>query len=307
VKLEEHIPISSARLKRIRWRGQRAYRLVSYPFTVRWNSPLLGDRLDYVLAGFRLPDGVPSGPSAATSDGVPVYSLIDLGPRHRRRYRVMLGEEELISSLRPADALSHALWRIVSKVEEVKDFLLIHSGSIVSSAGEGVLLPADSGSGKTTLVAGLIRAGFGFLSDEVGVIDPVTGMLHPYPRAMNFKEASLPLFRGTPLEEGDSEWGPQRYLQAEELRPGAMAASCHIGFIIEPRYRENANTEVIPLTPAASLELLWANSINLRLHGLGAFTRLCEVVKRARGYRLISGDLRQAVQAVAEITRRPSG
>jgi hypothetical protein len=304
MKVEEHIPISPARLKRMRWRGHQAYRLLSYPFFVRWNSRLLGDRLDYVLGGFRLPSGLPSRPRLPTSDVVPIYSLIDLGPRYRRRYRVMLGDEEVMSCVRLADALSHALWRIVSKVEQMSEVLLIHSGSIVTPAGEGILLPAGSGSGKTTLVAGLIRAGFGFLSDEVGVIDPVTGMLQPYPRAMNFKGASLSLFPGTPLDDGDSPWGSHRYLRAEELRPGAMASPSHIGFIIEPQYRENADTEVIPLSPATSLELLWANSINLRLHGVRAFTRLCDVVRQAYGYRLVSGDLARAVEAVAEITRR---
>jgi hypothetical protein len=214
----------------------------------------------------------------------------------------MLGENELISSPRMADVLTHALWRIVSKVEHLSDVMLVHSGAIVTPAGEGVLLPANSGSGKTTLVAGLIQAGFKFLSDEVGVIDPSTSMLHPYPRAMNFKEASLSLFPGTPLENGDSSWRPYRYLRAEELRPDAVATACHIGFIIEPQYRETVDTEVIPLTPAATLELLWTNSINFRLHGSRAFTVLLEVVRRASGYRVISGNLKDSVQAVRNIT-----
>ena len=37
----------------------------------------------------------------------------------------------------------------------------------VACRGRGLILPAPSGGGKTTLVAGLVAAGFDYLSDEV--------------------------------------------------------------------------------------------------------------------------------------------
>jgi len=34
------------------------------------------------------------------------------------------------------------------------------------------VLPAPSGSGKTTLTAGLVAAGWGYLTDELAILDP---------------------------------------------------------------------------------------------------------------------------------------
>jgi len=62
-------------------------------------------------------------------------------------------------------------------------YFLFHAGS-VARGGRGLLLPAPSGSGKTTLVAALIQAGFGFLAEDVAVLDPSTAELHPFANSL---------------------------------------------------------------------------------------------------------------------------
>lgn len=296
-------PITPAQLRRVRWRGERAYRILSLSFSVRWNREPLADRIEYAFGAFGIPSPEDARKDFASPNGSATFSLVDLGPRHTRRYRLLLGDGELISGHSSDDIVNHLLWQILKRMRETEEFLLIHAGSLVTSRGEGVLLPADSGSGKTTLVAGLLHAGFKFLSDEVGVIDWKTGLLHPYPRALNFKEGSLGLFPALPPPSEPSPLAlGQRYLRADDIWPDVMANACRLRFVIAPRYVNGAATMVTPLSPAATVKELWANVMNLPPDGSRALPLLAKVVRQVRGYRLISGDLEEAVQAVARVT-----
>jgi hypothetical protein len=304
MNIEEFAPISPARLKGMRWQGERAYRLLSYSFSVRWNGDLTDDRIDYVFGGVGVsrPKEPPKGP--ARTDDASVYSLLDLGPRHPRRYRLLLSDEQLISSRTPDGVLDHLLYQILTRMrEQTEEFLLIHAGSVVTSRGEGVLLPADAGSGKTTLVAGLIRSGFRFLSDEIGVIDHRGGVLRPYPRALNFKEGAEAIFPELPVHSNGSPLpASPGYVRAEEIRPDVMADPSEVRFVIAPRYIEGAPTRITALSAGETVKELWTNAMNLEAYGARALPILANVADGAKGYRLLSGDLDEAIRAVEQIT-----
>ena len=70
------------------------------------------------------------------------------------------------------------------------DNLLFHSGA-VEADGTGVLLPGASGSGKSTLTAGLVRAGLGYLTDELAALHMTSGKLVPYPKPITVKPGSF--------------------------------------------------------------------------------------------------------------------
>src|SRR5207249_5616388 len=92
--------------------------------------------------------------------------------------------------------LGGAVWAIQAAVpEHVRDFLCIHAGC-VSRAGGGLLLPARRGCGKSTLTTALLLAGFGYLSDEVGAVDPVTGNLYPFEKLISLDQAALSFLPG---------------------------------------------------------------------------------------------------------------
>lgn len=301
MNIEDFTPIPSAQLKTMHWLGERAYRVLSHSFSVRWNGSLTADRIDYVWGGFAVPNDGRYEEGNAGGNGQSLYSLIDLGPEAARRYRLLLGDQQLISSRSSDDVLGHLLWQIFRRMHErTKEFLLIHAGSVVTSRGEAVLLPAGSGFGKTTLVAGLVKAGFGFLSDEIGVIDHDLGLVRPYPRAMNFKEKLSSLAeREAPKHvpgKGDG------YVRAEEIRADALAGPCPVRFVIAPRYREGRPTQITPLSPAAIVKELWTNAVNLDIYGDRALPILVDVARAAKGYRLVSGDLQESVQLVSEVT-----
>jgi hypothetical protein len=74
--------------------------------------------------------------------------------------------------------------------------LCIHAG--VVSGPEGlVVIPGPSGLGKTTLVAALIRAGFGYVSDEALAVDRATRQATAFPRPLSINGDVWPLLGDT--------------------------------------------------------------------------------------------------------------
>jgi hypothetical protein len=293
-------PISPDRLKRMRWKGKRDYRLLSYGVSLRSNRTGIAERADDALGAFAVdPSGSPNGD---------VFRLVDLGPSEPLRYRLLRDDEQLIGSGVLVDVIHQFMWQAMrGMMQQTKDLMLIHAGAVVAPGGKAILFPADPGSGKTTLVTGLVRAGFGFLSDEVGVIEPGTARLHPFPRALNLKNGTLEIFPDLHLPSDDLKGAlRRRFVKVGEIRPKSEAGPTEVAFIIAPRYREGARTEVTVLSAAETTKELWANAMNRSLHGPRALPILAYVAARAKGYRLVSGNLQDALKAVAELTGVPT-
>jgi hypothetical protein len=79
---------------------------------------------------------------------------------------------------------ARALFHLVVKrfIAARPDLLWIHAG-VVAYARRALLFSAASGQGKSTLVAELLARGWGYLSDEIAPVDPVSGTVYPFPIA----------------------------------------------------------------------------------------------------------------------------
>lgn len=297
--------LSKTHLSELEWEGEATYRVLSYYFSVRWNSPRMGDFVQRVLAPFSVPPDPAEYPNPPTPGRPPSYSLVALGPRTASPYRLLYGDHEMLMGDDPADLFHHLLWHVNDETLRVTgDFVLIHAGAVVTPAGEGVLLPGDPGSGKTTLVAGLVRAGFGYLSDEAGAIDPISRRLFPYPRALALKERLL-LDLFPELEAWSRQPEPVTgpwYVHATDIRPEPPAGPSEVGFVIAPSYRPGAATAVEAMTAAQTVVELGRNNMNLSIYRRRVFPLLGDIARRATAYRLVSGSLDEAVQLVAELT-----
>lgn len=297
--------ISKARLAKLRWQGESSFRVLSYYCTVRWNRSHLGRYVLKVLGAFEVERDLDEYRNPPTPGYPPSYSLLDLGTsRDKRRYRLLFGDQEMHVGPHPSDVLTHLFWHINSETfRKTGNFLLIHAGSVATPAGEGVLLPADSGSGKSTLTAALVQAGFRYLSDEAGAIDPVTGRLYPYPKALSFKKNRSEVFADLRRRfDGSRLLRQQWHLRAEDIRPDSLGGPCQVKYLIYPRYEEGAELSVTPMSPAEATVELARCALNLGVYKARALPLLAEVSRGAQGYRLRSGDLREAVQAIARIT-----
>jgi hypothetical protein len=299
--------LSPQRLKRLRWKGEQTYRVLSYYFSVRWNWAEAGEYVRHVLRGFTVPFDQLEVRNPPTP-GMPArYTVVDLGRRQDRRYRLLYGDGDtpMMSSNDPGDVLKHFFWNVNSEaIRRTGDFLLIHSGSVVSPSGNAVLIPGRSGSGKSTLVAGLVRAGFGYLSDEAAAIDPVTRRLYPYPKALTLKENKAELFPELASKNGSALVKGQLHLHPEDIGPGKEAGPTDVRFVFVHRHEKGAAAaQLTPISRAKAALELGRNTMNISTYRARMLPILADVVKGARTYSLVSGDLKEAVRIVADITQ----
>jgi hypothetical protein len=274
-----------------------AYRFLSYYFELRSESAEVAAAAGRLLAPFavevdprerRSPPtpGLPASYEVVAADG----ASYDLRYCERRMLRGVAGDV----------ALGHLLWHVNAEAaRQTGDFLLIHAGAAVTPDGGAVLVPAASGSGKTTLVAGLVRAGFGYLTDEAAPIDPVTRLVHPHPKALAFKRDPTELFEElrVPPVRARGQW----HVLPDELRAGSVARASPVRLVVAFTYREGAPTEVTPLSRGATLLDLARNAMNLRTYGARALPLLADALAAASGCRLVAGSLDEAVGAVAAL------
>ena len=291
-------------LNRIQWKGEESFRILSYYFTVRWNDQAAGERILYTLSDFGVPPDPAEHPEIWAPGVPPQYSIVRrrTGPYY---YALLYGDAVMAKGKNAGEVLARLFWHVNTLTLRLSsDFLLIHAGSVSTQAGEGILLPARSGGGKTTLVTALVRAGFQYLSDEGGAVDPFSQTLYPYPRALTLKQGHKQVFPELCGRNGSDWYEGVRWIHPREIRPDAVGGPCPIRFVIAPEYRPGAQTELTPISPAQAAVELLTHAINLTRYRSRAIPLVAEVARRAQRYRLVSGNLDEAVQAIVELTGR---
>ncbi len=102
-------------------------------------------------------------------------------------------------------------------------FLLLHASS-AEKDGKVLIMTGESGSGKSTLSALLGSRGWRFMGDEFALVEPATGMIHPFPRPISLKNEAIGVMRAL-LPGG--HFGPVQVATAKgdicHLVPGADA------------------------------------------------------------------------------------
>ena len=192
--------------------------------------------------------------------------------------------------------------------------LLLHAGSVALD-DRAILMPALPGSGKSTLTAALACRGFRLLSDEFGLVNLDSGLLHPLVRPICLKNESIdvirrlwpsavlgPEFPGT--RKGTvAHVAPTAQSVAGRHRPATPVA------IVFPRYRRGAPLRVQRVTRASAFNSLAVNSFNYALLGPLGFRCVARLIDQCPVYRLNFDRLEEAVECVAEIVadRRPPG
>jgi hypothetical protein len=282
------------------WVSDRNYRTLSYRFRVRSNLPRAARLLDRLLAPFRARD-------AAGGNGVPTYSLVGTG-EGRFPYALYLDDDCIQQVEYPASMVDYVLAHSTTRaIELAAGFVAVHAGAATWN-GRGILLPAPPDSGKTTLVAGLVRAGFGYLSDETGLVDPEDGLLHPFPRPLAMDDGSIGALPGLrqKLPPDHQQYMRFRYhIPPSDLRSGALGRPCPVRYVVAPRYQGGGKTLLEPISRAAGLTTLVDNSFNFPRFGRRGLTALGDVVRGAECYRLQIGDLPSAVQVVRDLVGAP--
>ena len=143
-------------------------------------------------------------------------------------------------------------------IDRLSNYYLIHAG-VVAHNDKAIVLPASPGGGKTTLIAGLIKNGFTYFTDEIGIIDPHTLEVYPFLKPLNMKIGSLPLFDNF---EPEMELIDENEMSIEDKIHHVFVKSASVQTINKPvavgkivfvRYNPNEKSTLTPISRANAI------------------------------------------------------
>lgn len=293
--------LSTAHLDALPWaHASGPFRALAHDFVVRTCDHALGEYLGAVLDPFAV-----DRPAADGQVATRAYSIVDRGDVTKNRYALYFGRERLALTPSGSFVVATLLWHVNRRaIESGDDFVLVHAGA-VEWDGRAALFPAAMDSGKTTLVAGLVRAGARYLTDEAAAIDPHTLDVHPFPKSLTVGVGSWEALADlTPTVDPEvtrryllTEW----HIDARTIRPDAMAPATPAAFVIAPRYERGAVTTLLPMTRAEAVMEMGQNSFNLSSHGRQGVEALAMVARRSTCHRLVVGDLDVACARLRDV------
>lgn len=204
-----------------------------------------------------------------------------------------------------AHALAMLLWHVNREVVARSGHLvLLHAAGATAREGDGIVMPAAMESGKSTLVAALVRAGFGYLSDEVVAVDPATLDLIAYPKALSLDAGSWPLLPelAPSVDPAVRPHLPHQWqVPADDIRAGATVTRAAPALIVAPRYRPGATARIDRLRPADALMLLASCAFGLPDSAERDLRVLGRLAERCACYELTMGDLDDACALVSSL------
>ena len=182
-----------------------------------------------------------------------------------------------------------------------QQFLIVQA-AVLERGGNALILPAPTGAGKSTLSAALaFGGGWRLLSDELALIDPVTGLVVPLPRPMRLKNESIDVIRSfAPSAQVGDVTNEAAKGRVSHLRPPADAVlRCDEralpAWLVLPRYQAGATTELRPLVRAQAFMALVDNAFNYNVHGRAGFEALAKIVDRCSCHEFVYGRVAEAV------------
>lgn len=269
--------------------------------------------LSSALAG-QLAAAYPWFPFVTAADWADVHCRVDPAPGLRRWLKpqvVFSSDAAAIFSPFPADApLPLFEWGCNWLLgHRMNDRLLLHAGALERD-GHALLLPATPGSGKSTLTAALSLRGWRLLSDEFGVVDPDTGLVHAMLKPVALKNESIPVIRAF---EPTAMLGPL-FPKTRKGTVAHLAASADAvarrhhgarpGAVVLPRWEAGSATRCEPVTPETAFAALAFNAFNYQLLGEAGFDAVVRLARHCPAWQLVYSDLDDAIATVDRLWPR---
>ena len=241
------------------------------------------------LRRVRIPETVPGLDVAVAADARGAEGLVE----GRRVWSIALPAATPVSTL---------LGQIVGTLTtQLRQMLFIHAGT-VAFEGRGVILIGHSGAGKTSTVAALVRKGAAYLSDEVALLDPATGVVAPFVLPMAVKPwtrraaGSLPAGRCIVREQGAEFWLPHHV-------GGPVAVDTFVLL-----RSEGSGPRLTPISPAEMLLAIseHVSSFKQQHRVREAFTGFARMLRNARCAAVQASRPAAHADLLATFARRPT-
>jgi HprK-related kinase A len=186
-----------------------------------------------------------------------------------------------------------------------KRYLLLHAGT-VERDGRALLLTGHSGAGKSTLAALLGERGWRFMGDEFALLDPESGLLHPFPRAISLKNQALAVFDGAdparlgPILRGTPK-GMIRHLRPNSEAIARMGEPARPALVLFLRFGREFGRDTRPVGAAELFVRLTQASTNYVALGERGFSALTRFVTGTPAAAIDYGSGDEAAAMVDEL------
>jgi hypothetical protein len=272
----------------------RRFRLLGYDFALRCTDEALGRYVDEAFDS-----------SVASGEPSMWYSVVDRLPG-KHSHAIFANDVRLMSTSWPEIIVGYVTWHVNRSAIALGQLshVLVHAAA-VSRDHLGLLLPAAMERGKSTLAAGLVRAGFDYLTDEAGAIEVRTGRLAPFPKPLTLDSGSWSLFpelkpglRGHAREYATKQW----QVSPTVIRPRPVSDVVPIRFVVFPEYVRGADTAMRRIQrPSTALVGLLQETFDFHDEPGRNLRVLANVVEAADHYLLTVGNLTDACEQVDEL------
>ncbi len=265
----------------------RSFRVRHRRFVVETNSTDLASTVETRFADLAAADNGPA--TDAGPDAVVVYSVIRHDVSASHPWGVWRDGEPCETTVTPGYVVPYVLWELTRLLlESTPPGVPIHAAAATRD-GRALVLAGRTHAGKSTLAAWLTHRGWGFLTDEVAVLDLDGGRarVQPFWRPIGVRHGGPldPLVNRTPD-------------QTESLVPassiGPLGAEAPLAAFVMPHYSPGDAGDLTPMSPAAALTELTRHLPTLRREGRAFFRSLVPVVESVPSYSLRVDDLDEA-------------
>ena len=264
--------------------------MFGYAFSLTVTDPEVAARLAAVFAPFA------AGPTGLHHPHD--YRLVH-EPDAPRDPWLLTCDGSLLTASPDRDAVvEYLVWHVNTQaLSHAPDRVLVHAGAVVRPGGGAVVLVGPSGAGKSTLVTALVRAGWGYLSDELAVIDPASRLVEPHARRIHLKPGSPAL---PPEHRSDGTGSGSRHLPVDEVRPGATAGAQPLVGIVRLEPRDGGPAALADLSAGAGASALTGNVLNASDHHGRLLAVVADLALGAVSVSLRAGDLSRSVAILEE-------
>ena len=215
----------------------------------------------------------------------------------RGEYLVHLDGTRVIATPAPSIVFADLLWQANREaIDRTRGAVLVHAAA-AARGGVAVILPGAMNAGKSTLVAGLADRGLGYLTDELVAIDPESGRIRPYAKYLSLGDHLADTIPAPP-ESVVPFLGSLRLLPVSALRVPPAPEPATPRLVVAPIYEPGAPTTIERIRPAEALLALAEHTFHLPTDAPRALATLADVVAGSECFRLVSGDLDAACDAV---------
>ena len=189
-------------------------------------------------------------------------------------------------------------------------YLIIHA-AVLAKQGRGLILPGEPGSGKSTLCAALAFSGWQLLSDELTLIDLVTGRIQPVVRPISLKNESIdiitscyPQAKVGSYVEGTAK-GSVAHIQAPACSINRMHALADPSVILLPKYCPQTELDIESLDKSQAFMRVAENSFNYSILGEKGFVAVGDLVEQVECYRVQYNKLDNIIEFIEQLFDQP--